>query len=418
VRARGLQRHGRAAGEAGAGERVALALATERATLARGSTLVAGDAWAASSLLTLRVRVLEDARAPLRLRQRVRFHLGTAEVLGRLVPLDGAAIDPGGTAWAQLRLEAPVVARAGDRFVLRHYSPVHTIAGGVVAEPTPPARKRITDAVRADLEAVLQPRPDTALAAVRLAGAGGLELSRLPLVRVPDPQAESEQRREAAAPGPLLPPGTVLAGSRLFTAEAAATVREALHAATAAAHRRAPLLPGIDREELRRAAAPADPALVDGMLQALLEDGRLIATGSSIAAAGFRPGLDAGQQVTADALAATLAEAGLAAPRLAELPEPLRAHRDLAAIARHLAADGRLVALAHDHFADAATIRTAVSALRTQFKAGDTLTTADLKQVLPVTRKYLIPLLEYLDRLGVTRREGDARVLLSWRDAG
>jgi selenocysteine-specific elongation factor len=204
----------------------------------------------------------------------------------------------------------------------------------------------------------------------------------------------------------------VLAGSRLFAADAAANVRKALLDATAAAHRRAPLLPGIDREELRRATAPADAALVDGVLRDLLEDGRLLATGSTIATAGFRPGLDPGQQVIADALAATLAEAGLAAPRLAELPEPLRAHRDLAAIARHLATDGHLVALAHDHFADAAALRSAISALRAQFKAGDTLTTADLKQVLPVTRKYLIPLLEYFDRSGVTRRVGEERVLL------
>ena len=403
VRARGLQRHGSPASEAGAGERVALALAVTRERIARGSTLVDSDAWQAATLLTLQVQVLADARAPLRARQRIRFHLGTAELLGRIVPLDGGVIEPGETAWAQLRLEAPAVARAGDRFVIRHYSPVHTIAGGSVVEPAPARRKRIGDADRSDFETILADSSDAAAAAVRLAGAAGLEAGSLPLHVLPGGAAG-----DSRAAGP----GVFRAGSRLFAAERAAAVRAALLAAVPAFHEGHPLAEGMEREELRRAASPAAPALVDAVLRELLDDGALTGIGSVVAHPGFRPRFNPAQEAVADELAGILAEAGLAAPRLSELPEPLRSFPGVAAVAQHLAGAGRLVALAHDHFADAAAVHRAISDLRAQFIDQPTLTTADLKQVLTVTRKYLIPLLEYFDRTGVTRRVGEERVLL------
>src|SRR5690606_19490553 len=103
----------------------------------RGAVLVTGPAWSESRMVTVRVELLESSEWMLRMRQRVRFHLGTAEVMGRVVLFGTSEIGPGEGAWAQMRLEEPVVARAGDRFVLRSYSPVATIGGGVVVEPVP-----------------------------------------------------------------------------------------------------------------------------------------------------------------------------------------------------------------------------------------------------------------------------------------
>jgi selenocysteine-specific elongation factor len=119
LRTRGLQVHGQARDRAVAGERVAIALAADRDHVKRGDTLVADPGWSASMLITASVRVLPGAAAPLRHRQRVRFHLGTAEILGRVAMLERPEIEPGNTAWVQFRLEAPVTARAGDRFVIR-----------------------------------------------------------------------------------------------------------------------------------------------------------------------------------------------------------------------------------------------------------------------------------------------------------
>jgi selenocysteine-specific elongation factor len=134
VRIRGCQTHGSAVDRAYAGERAAFAIAgSDRGDLVRGDVLVLEDAWQAVDTVTARVRTLADVQ--LKHRQRVRVHLGTAEVMARVVLL--------GDQWLQLRLEAPLVARAGDRFVLRSYSPVATIAGGIVADVAR-VRKRLT----------------------------------------------------------------------------------------------------------------------------------------------------------------------------------------------------------------------------------------------------------------------------------
>lgn len=120
VRVRGLQAFGQDRQRVAAGERAAVALAgIPRDQITRGDLLTTDDGWQVSPMLTARVRVLPGAPRPLRHRQRVRFHLGTREVLGRVAVLDGEEIEPGNAGWVQLRLETPVVARAGDRFVLR-----------------------------------------------------------------------------------------------------------------------------------------------------------------------------------------------------------------------------------------------------------------------------------------------------------
>jgi selenocysteine-specific elongation factor len=367
------------------------------------------EEWVATSLLTVRVQVLPDARANLRARQRVRFHLGTSEVMGRILPLDDAEVRPGESAWAQLRLEAPVVARAGDRFVLRHYSPVHTVAGGTVIEITPPRRKRLTDALRSGLEQVRERGAGAVLAAVQLAGESGLAVAALPL------HTGLDRESAGVALETALQAEVFRAGTRLFTRVRAADVRGDLVAAVRLLHETRPLLQGIDREELRRAAGPASPVLVDAVLEELLAAGLLVAFGSVIALREHKPQFSAGQTALAAELTGVLAAAGLAAPKLAELPETLRSHPDVASVARHLASEGTLVALAHDHFADARAVREAISALRTHFADASTLTTAELKQVLPVSRKYLIPLLEYFDRSGVTRRVAEERILLPVR---
>src|SRR5690606_24180452 len=177
ARVRGAQVHGRAVPAVAAGQRAALALAgVQREQLRRGLVVVSDEAWTAHSTVTGFVRVLPGQARGLRPRQRVRFHLGTAEVMGRIIPLDSPELSPGTTGWAQLRLEAPVVARAGDRFVLRSYSPVTTIAGGTVAEPVAPLRRRLDAASRAALEAIIAGTPAAALAArVGLAGWSGCD---------------------------------------------------------------------------------------------------------------------------------------------------------------------------------------------------------------------------------------------------
>src|SRR5205085_2872426 len=142
VRVRGLQAHGKAVDMVRAGDRAAIALAgVELDDVRRGALLVHGDAWRASRVLRGDIELIDDAVITLGPRSLVRFHLGTNDVGARLIVRD-AALEPGVTLSARIVLDEAIVARAGDRFVLRAASPVVTLGGGVITDPMAPLRAR------------------------------------------------------------------------------------------------------------------------------------------------------------------------------------------------------------------------------------------------------------------------------------
>ncbi|MYG81134.1 MAG: selenocysteine-specific translation elongation factor, partial [Gemmatimonadetes bacterium] len=178
ARVRALQVHGKQVTKAVAGQRTAVALTgatVRRGLVARGDVLVTDPGWRPSMMLTVELLALAGTGWKLEPGQRVRVHLGTVEIMARLALFDAGQVAPGSPTLAQLRLESAVVARSGDRFVVRSYSPVTTIAGGVVLEPAPPKRKRLTKGERAALTRVSR-GGDAALAgAAALAGWAGLD---------------------------------------------------------------------------------------------------------------------------------------------------------------------------------------------------------------------------------------------------
>ncbi len=210
-RVRGLQVHGREVDRILAGQRAAVALAgLDTDEVQRGDVLVDSPDWTPSSMLTVRLSVVPDSAWSIAQRQRVRVHLGTAEALARVALLEPAAVEggssdadtilgPGQTTWAQLRLESPLVARAGDRLVVRSYSPVTTIGGAVVAEPVPRKRKRLREPDRSALDAILDGDAAAAAAAAgRLAGRTGIPAASLDLL-LPGSGRESAEGAEGGA---------------------------------------------------------------------------------------------------------------------------------------------------------------------------------------------------------------------------
>ena len=155
-RVRGLQVHSASVEHAGAGERTAVAITggeIDLDTAERGQVLVADGAWGATGMLTVKLRVVHGTGWTVKHGQRVRVHLGTTEVMARVVTLEGGEVPPGEERWAQLRLERPLLARTRDRFVIRSYSPVTTIGGGVVVEALPPKRKKLRNNEASELNA-------------------------------------------------------------------------------------------------------------------------------------------------------------------------------------------------------------------------------------------------------------------------
>jgi selenocysteine-specific elongation factor len=406
ARIRGIQVNGQERDAIGPGERAAIALASiPRDATRRGDTLVSGPGWIPASMLTARVRLLPDA-TPLRTRRRVRFHLGTAEVLARVVVLDGDEIAPGADGLVQFRLEAPVVARARDRFVLRSYSPVCTIAGGAIIEPVARKRRRLPPDVLTNLERIASTDPNQALqAAVDDAAWYGLDATGLAIRLGTTPAAADLAVEYAAANGRAL-----LAGGRLFDAAIRDTARDLVLATVDRVHRNQPLRAGADRDELRRALPAWTPVeLAEVIIADLLRDGVIVAEASTVRRRDYVLRLSADQQAALARIAATFAAAGLAPPHPGDLPPPLPQRADLTPLIRMLEADGTLVPLRPDVYLQRDVLDRAILAVQTRFGGQDNVTPAMFRDLFGISRKHLLPLLEYLDRMGVTTRDGDVR---------
>ena len=179
VKVRGLHVHGKAQGEAVAGQRVAVNLSgVEVADITRGETLTSTDAVTVTRHADVQIELLPTARQ-LKHGARVRFHQGTRELLGRIVLPDATHLEPGASACVRIHLDAPAALVRGDRFILRAYSPLATIAGGTILDPLPPRRGVRTAAGIARLRRLRQSEQDAVMAAIEEAGLCGLPLPQL-----------------------------------------------------------------------------------------------------------------------------------------------------------------------------------------------------------------------------------------------
>jgi selenocysteine-specific elongation factor len=419
VKVRGLQVHGRSEPVAGAGRRVAINLGgIELTDLERGDVLCTPGAFDPTRRFDTVIDLLADART-LRHGARVRFHHGTSEILGRvaLSSIQGsdappAEVNAGASAYARLRLEAPAVLTRGDRFILRAYSPPVTIGGGVVVDPQPPRGAIRTGPGRARfrrLDPARQGDDEVVAAFVEERGALGLPASALTSRAGLTPStATSAIERLVGADrvrrvGDLLVAAAVIddRSTRLMTA------LQAHHAAQ-------PLSEGVPREEARdRIVGRAAPEVFDYVIDGLVRAGTLVAR-DRLALAGHRISLSPEEARAQEAIERVYREAGLAPPDLKVAAtgaglDPAVADR----VGRLLLRQKSLVKIEEMLFhADAlASLRADVKALKLA-NATARVDVAAFKERYGISRKYAIPLLEYLDRERITRRVGDSRVVL------
>jgi len=417
---RGLHVHGQSRREAVAGERVAVNLAgLEVAAVPRGAVLAAPRSLAPSRRIDAAVTLLAGV-PPLRHGARVRLHQGTAEVLAR-VSIAGAAaeIAAGGSADVRLRLERPAAMTRRDRFILRTYSPLVTIGGGVVLDPDPPRLGlRAARAVSrlAALHLRDDPADDVRAAAERMiadAGAAGTSVASLvPRLGV----AAGDVRR---AIGALVEAGTVLSADDRVCARAALEAPiAALLAGVQAFHQAQPLAAGLPLEDARtRWFAAVAPPIAARVFADLAAAGRIVAR-DTIALAGHRLDLSPEEADVLARLETRFRDAGLTPPDGSVMALAGELGRPAATVERVLQLalrQRRLVRLDTLVFhPEALAALKADMARRKQAAAGGaaTVDVKAFKDAYGISRKFAIPLLEYLDRERVTRRAGDVRVVL------
>lgn len=410
-RIRSLQVHGRGVDFAEAGTRVAVNLAgLELEAVERGNVAAPPGIYSPTLALDARLDVLASCPREVKNRTRVRVYLGTAEILARMNLLDADQLGPGDSGRVQLRLESPTVAAKGDRYVLRFYSPMETIGGGSILDPAPPRHRRFDEAVLANLAVKEKGTPDELVAeVVQRSGltpiapqAVGMHLG-MPLDEVRSLMAGLRERGELVGMEGEL----VLHRHRL---DAAA---HQVLGTLSAAHEAQPMRTGMSREELRsRLSRQMDAKGFNLILGRLEAEGRVVFEGGRVRMAEHHPRFTDEQQRIVTALEKGL----LADPFNAPFYEDLRASAGLPTkpaqeVWEALIDNGVVVRISADVFLHRQAVEQAIERVRAYLQEHGQMTAAQFRDMLGTSRKYAVPLMEYLDARRVTRRIGDAREL-------
>jgi len=409
VRVRGVQVHGQPAEEAVAGQRTALNLAgIAIEDLARGMTLAPPATFHSTSRVDVSLSLLPSAK-PLKDRARVHFHAYTSETIATVTLYEKKQIAPGQSGFAQLRLAEPELLLPGDRFIIRQFSPVVTIGGGLVLDASPLARKPPAEETLAFLDVIVRDSPEQILLArvfrrkqVGLQLAEAVAEMNLPMAML---RGVASRLRES---GELVGCGHDVLLSRTWFEKASENVT----AAVKQFHANNPLVAGIGKEELRNKAR-LGPEVFYAVLDQLSKDRKLEAAGELVHLPGRGVVMKDEEAASKKIIEEAFASAGLKVPALKDVLAGLKVDKTRAQkIVTLLLRDKVLVKISEELVFH----REALENLRRQLAAekakSPRMDVARFKDLTGVTRKYAIPLLEYFDREHVTKRVGDERVIL------
>jgi selenocysteine-specific elongation factor len=408
LRVRSVQVHGKSAEQANAGERTALNLAAiSPDQLSRGLTLAKPGMFRATKRIDVQLTLLPSAK-PLKDRARVHLHAYTAETIAEVVLFGPKPMPPGSTGFAQLRLAEPILLLPGDRFILRQFSPVITIAGGVVADAAPLKKRVSPDQRLATLQTFIG-SDDTQVLENRIARCGpeGLTLAAaIAETGWTASRAESVLRT-------LISSGRLIRfANALVSASGFEDAKSAALAALKKFHDTNPLVAGISKQELRERLS-LRPEIFAGLVDALSREKKIEVQGELVRIVGRGVVMKDDEAESKQQIEDAFKKGGLQVPALKDVLSGLKIDRTRAQkIMTLLLRDKVLVKLTEDlvfHRESLDKLRALVAAQKTKAAKIDITLFKDLTGV---SRKYAIPLLEYLDRERITRRVGDQREIL------
>jgi selenocysteine-specific elongation factor len=412
VRVREIQVHGRKAEVALAGQRVALNLAgLERSDLVRGAVMATPGFFTMTERFDARLNLLPEAPRPLKFRDPVHLHMGTARITARVALLDRDEMKPGESVLAQFHLDSPLVAHRQDRFIVRSYSPMTTIGGGQIIDPAPVKHKRFRDEVMLALKELES-------------GEGSFivqKLAELGCARQKELEQASGLGRERVAMllDSLETAGQVCRiGDQWVTTETARAWQRVLAEVVDNYHRDNALQPGMPHATLK-ATLPAKvaPKAFEQLLGDLIANGQLIQRDEWIARPDFAPRPTDQQLELLQRLEEVYLAAGVEAKgRVDMLAQAKIAESQVEAMLAFLFAKGTLVRLNDDSFLHKLAYQKAVTALRSHFANKETLTLAEFRDLIGSARKQTQAILELFDSLKYTMRKGDERV--AWKLPG
>ncbi|MGD0280732.1 MAG: selenocysteine-specific translation elongation factor [Dissulfurispiraceae bacterium] len=411
TKVRGLQTHGRSTEKAYAGQRLGINLqGVDRESLNRGDVVVDPDKLLSTRALDAELEILKDSPA-VKSRDRVHFYTGTSETIARIIVYNSeegrGEVKPGVSCYCQFRLEEPVVALSGDRYIIRRFSPLETIGGGVILDPFPVRRRK-----KAGIEDLAVFRHGT------LKDKIGMKVLRSGLAGVSGDEiigwVQGDIQEIESAVKQLLKEGVLVKSQALlFHQDSFDAFRKAVIAEAGRFHKENPLKQGMPREELRariRVGRKDDEKVFDGLVALINE---IVIDKDIVRLAGFSVALSNTNEGIKQGILAILDKEGYQAPLKNELARQLSIReKELNDLLILLTKEGLLVRINDSLYITRDKYDTMISLLRKFYEGKAEMTIAEFRDMLGTTRKYALPFVEYLDSKKITLRVGDQRKLM------
>lgn len=410
---RGIQVHNQSAESAETGMRTAINFqGLDRTAVKRGEVLSTPGALVASYMVDVSFHYLASNKKPLKNRTLVRFHTGTSEIMGYLILLDQEELPPGQTVVAQLRLESAVAIVKDDRFVVRSYSPVRTIGGGQVLNPIPQKHKRLRQDVVEGLQHLADDDPETIISQqIQQAGFSGVSFSHLKImVNLTDKQLDTALQH-------MLSQRKIIQTdkeNRIFIHQVTFdTLIQNASDYLSTYHSDNPLKAGMSKEELKsKFPQLTDAKIFNLVIGQMIKSDKIVQEENTVRLSTHSVSLGADQADIRKKILKLYKDGELQPPYFRDVPKLLDIDpnhtKDVMLL---LVEEGRIIKTKDDLYFHIDTITKLKDRLVGFLKANEEITTPQFKEMTGVSRKYVIPLIEYFDASKVTLRVGDSRKL-------
>jgi len=403
TKVRGLHSHGKTITTAYAGQRVAINLqSVEKEDLSRGDVAVAPSSFSATKTIDAHLELLKDS-PPLKSKSLVHFFIGTAETIARVILYEKEEVKAGESCYCQFRLQNPVISMSGDRYIIRRFSPLETLGGGEVLNPSP-QRRRKKDGIH-DLEALHKGSLEEKISLkIEQAGIAGIPVDAI------NGWINAEMRVISGAVAKLKEAGEIVQHENILLHKKSFNLlQEKINGLLSAFHKRNPLKPGMPKEEIRT-LFKVDQKLFNFLLPGFKN---VAVEKDLIRMKDFKIALSGSEETHRAKIIGILEKGGFLPPAKAEMAEILKIdQKQFSDILNILTKEKSIVRINETLYLSAASYENMISLLKTFFSQKAEITVAEFRDLLKTSRKYALPFLEYLDSTRVTLRTGDVRKLI------
>ncbi|QEK12052.1 selenocysteine-specific translation elongation factor [Crassaminicella thermophila] len=410
TRVRSLQVHGYNVKKTYAGQRVAINLANiKKDEIKRGDVLAPCNSMKPTMMLDVKVNLLKSAKRILENRSRLRLYHGTSEILCRIVLLDREELKPGESCYAQLRLEEKIVSKRGDHFVIRFYSPMETIGGGIILDPNPMKHKRFRNEILGQLKLKEEGRPEQIIEQYIKRFSDKFETSRFFAMKTGLREEVVNKIIDSLVHEKVLIKflGNIIV-HRFYLEEVEEKIINTLNNY----HKKNPLKFGMSKEELRTKVTPnIKTKLYDEIIDYFIQDKTIKQSKNDIALYHFQIEYTPEQRKIKNQIEKIYLDSGFNTPSIKEFLKNVKKEKEYSQVLHALIERNCLIKLNEDILIHVQNYHKALEIIKKFIKENGAITLSQFRDILGTSRKYALPLLEYFDQNKITKRVGEKRVL-------